>query len=65
MLSRIPLVKSVSLLSIQEPKRRSETNVTMILGTKVMVISWIWVTAWKTLMTSPTARLTEGSEDSR
>jgi hypothetical protein len=36
--------KEVSFVSIQEPKISMAKKVTTILGTKVRVISWIWVT---------------------
>ena len=34
--------------------RAMTTKITMIFGTKVSVISWIWVSAWNSAMTMPT-----------
>src|SRR5579875_1794810 len=43
----------MSLVSIQGPKRTSAATVAAIFGMKVSVISWIWVSAWKTLTARP------------
>ena len=34
------------------------TKIARIFGTKTSVISWIWVSAWNSAMTTPTARPT-------
>src|SRR4051812_13457869 len=43
--------------SMNGSRTRSDTNITTILGTKVSVASWIWVTAWMSEMIRPTTRL--------
>ena len=48
-LTNMPSVNASSLFSIQGPKNKSPAITARILGTKVSVISWIWVTDWKML----------------
>src|SRR5258706_4091745 len=43
--------------SMNGSRTRSDTNITTILGTKVSVVSLIWVRAWNTEIRRPTARL--------
>ncbi len=49
-------VKEVSFFNNQGKVNTNTTISAKILGTKVRVISWIWVTACKILMTKPTIK---------
>ncbi|MNT65194.1 hypothetical protein D3C72_2031590 [compost metagenome] len=44
-------------VSIQFPKTNNMTTVTISLGMKVRVISWIWVATCRMLTRSPTIRM--------
>ena len=46
-------VKFDSVASMKGSSSMSDSMMTMIFGTKVSVISWIWVSAWKSETTRP------------
>jgi hypothetical protein len=50
-------VNPVIICNIQGKNKTIARKTAIILGTKVKVISLIWVTAWKILTISPTTRL--------
>lgn len=50
------LVKVVMVSVIHGAETAKVKNTAMIFGTKVSVISWIWVTAWNSEINTPTIR---------
>src|SRR5690606_2155318 len=57
--SRFPrsrTAKSVIRPNIQLPAKKTTVSTATILGTNARVCSWIWVTAWSRLTTTPTTR---------
>ena len=55
---KISRVKVIILSMIHGNEMSSAKNTAIILGTKVRVISWIWVAACSTLTRTPTPRPT-------
>jgi len=53
-------------LMIQGPKIIKDKNMATIFGINANVTSWIWLTAWKTLMTKPTSNpITKAGADAK
>src|SRR4030043_1435546 len=59
--SNMFVVKVIKTLDIHGKKMNRQRNTAIIFGTNVKVNSWIWVTAWKRLIISPTSMLTKSA----